>query len=622
MSPGKIGPLMAAVTFASWLTGCSGGNNSNGTGTITTSTYTIGGSISGLTANGLVLADGSQTVSPASGASTFTFSTAVASGASYSVTVQGQPSHETCSVSSGSGTVGTSNVTTVAVSCVANGYTIGGTISGLTASGLVLAEGSQTVSPASGATSFTFPTAIATGSSYSVTVQTQPSGEACSVSNASGTIATSNITNVAVNCATSSEVVLYDFKGGTSDGGCYTTAGTLISHAGLVMDSAGNLYGTTQFGGTNNLGTVFMLTKGSSGSYTEGVLYSFRGGSSDGYWPAAGLILDSSGNLYGTTVLGGTGSCTYSQTVASCGTVFKLTKGSGGSYTESLLHSFDGGVSDGATPYSGLIMDSGGNLYGTTGYGGAGSCTDPAQPTGCGTVFKLAPESGGSYTESLLYSFEGGASDGNEPVAGLIADGGGNLYGTTAIGGSQGCNNFAGCGIVFQLAPDGNGTYTESLLYSFQGLPSDGAWPYGLIMDSAGNLYGTTGEGGTNSYGTGTVFRLAKSSGGGYTEKLLYSFQAGSPGGFAPEAGLIMDSSGNLYGTTQEGGVKGYGAVVELAPGSSGSYSESALYSFQSGTADGALPYAALIMDSGGNLYGTTVMGGANDQGTVFEIIR
>ena len=503
-------------------------------------------------------------------------------------------------------------------------YTIGGIVSGLAAGDNLSLEdngGDMLTVTANG--TFTFATKLTSGSAYSVTVSTQPASPAqgCTVSNGSGT-ATANVTSVAVACTASGEVVLYSFKGGTSDGGYYTTAGTLMSHAELLTDSSGNLYGTTQFGGQDNLGTVFKLAKGSGGSYTENVLYSFQGGASDGSWPVTGLIADSNGNLYGTTLTGGTGSCTISGQPAGCGTVFKLTKTSGGSYTENLLHSFQGGTSDGATPYAALTMDSSGNLYGTTGDGGAGSCTNPVQPAGCGTVFKLALNSNGSYTESVLYSFQGGTTDGNEPQAGLIMDSGGNLYGTTATGGSRSCNNFIGCGTVFKLAPGGNGSYTESLLYSFKGEPGDGAGPSDMVMDSGGNLYGTTAAGGTDGYSIGTVFKLTKGASGSYAESMLHSFQSGAVGGFGPEPGLIMDSGGSLYGAAQEGGADGYGAVFKMAPGSGGSYTESSLYSFQSGSSDGALPFAGVIMDSNGNLYGTTVMGGTNDQGMVFEIVQ
>lgn len=612
--------MVSALAVTTLLTSCSSGGSgtTGGGGTPPPATYSIGGTVSGLAAGDtLSIMDNGGDVLAVTANGTFTFATKLNSGSAYSVTVSAQPASpaQGCAVSNGSGTA-TADVTSVTVTCTTGAYTLGGTISGLAASGLVLAESTQTVSPASGATSFTFPKTLTSGDTYSVTIQTQPSGEGCSLANGSGKVGSSNITNLTVTCGAAAEVVLYNFKGGTSDGGYYTTAGTLMSHAGLIMDSSGNLYGTTQFGGTDNLGTVFKLTKGSGGGFTESVLYSFLGGASDGSWPIASLIIDSNGNLYGTTLVGGTGGCTISGEPAGCGTVFKLTRTSGGSYTESLLYSFQGGASDGAAPSAGLILDSSGNLYGTTGDGGTGSCTNPLQPAGCGTVFKLAADSNGSYTESVLYSFQGGIPDGDEPQAGLIMDSSGNLYGTTASGGSQSCNNFIGCGTVFKLAPGSNGSYTESLLYTFRGEPTDGSAPSSIIVDSGGNLFGTTFSGGTSSYSGGTVFKLTKGSDGSYTESLLIGQ------GPVPEPGLIMDSGGNMYGSTEEGGTYGYGSVVKLVPGNGGSYTESALYSFQSGTSDGDMPFAGVIMDSNGNLFGTTVMGGASDQGMVFEIVQ
>ena len=703
MNPRKTGFLTAAMVFVFCLAGCGGGDGSS---TPPVTSYTVGGTISGLTAGGLVLADGSQTISPASNATSFTFPTAVAVGASYSVAVQTQPSGETCSVSNGSGTVGSSNVTSVSVSCVSN-YTIGGTISGLAASGLILAVGSQTVSPASGATSFTFPGPVAAGTSYSVTVQTQPSGETCTVSNGSGTVgsnnvtsvgvtctliqytiggtisgltasglvlrnnsetisigsgatsftfsntlpsgwsylvqvvsqptglvcsitngsgttASSNVTNVTVTCAASPEVVLYSFQGGTTFSAGNSDGGKPL--AGLITDSSGSFYGSTWIGGTGNCsnknmpngcGTIFKLTKGSNGSYAETVLYSFQGGTADGYYPEAGLIMDSSGNLYGTTTYGGT--CNSS---GGCGTVFKLTKGTNGSYTESVLYSFQGVAIDGATPDAGLIMDSSGNLYGTTTYGGTGNSA-----MGYGTVFKLTTGTNGSYTESVLYSFQDGTADGQWPQAGLVTDSSGNLYGTTYSGGSGDCLDagiLIGCGTVFKLTPGSSGSYTESLLHSFQGGAADGASPEaGLIMDNSGNLFGTTFSGGPAV--TGTVFKLAPGSGGSYTESVLHIFSdAGVPDGGSPSAGLIIDSNGNLYGTTQSGGsaISIGGTVYKLTAGSSGSYTESVLYSFPGPSNDGDGPFSGLLMDSSGNLYGTTTYGGTSGAGTVFEITR
>jgi uncharacterized repeat protein (TIGR03803 family) len=295
--------------------------------------------------------------------------------------------------------------------------------------------------------------------------------------------------------------------------------------AGLIMDGSGNLYGTTEAGGADNYGTVFKLTPGSGGSYTESVLYSFQGGTADGAYPQAGLIMDNSGNLYGTTEEGGTGSCSANGSTIGCGTVFKLTPGSGGCYTESVLHNFQGGTSDGADPWAGLIMDSNGDLYGTTTLGGAsggpGSCSGNGSATGCGTVFKLTLGNGGSYTESVLHYFQGGTSDGANPYAGLIIDSNGNLYGTSSGGGNAAGTTRSGtacsgdsCGTVFRLAPGSGGDYIESLVYSFKAGFSDGSYPdAGLIMDGSGNLYGTTTEGGTGvctPFGCGTVFEIIR----------------------------------------------------------------------------------------------------------------
>ncbi len=352
--------------------------------------------------------------------------------------------------------------------------------------------------------------------------------------------------------------------------------------SGLITDSAGNLYGTTQLGG-KNYGTVFRLAPDGS----ETVLYSFAGGS-DGAGPLAGLIADSAGNLYGTTAKGGGAGCGGH----GCGTVFKLTPDG----TETVLYSFAGG-NDGISPVAGLITDSAGNLYGTTQLGGKNHF---------GTVFKLAPDG----TETVLYRFcfQGDpCTDGGSPYAGLIKDKAGNLYGTTAEGGT-----YSG-GTVFRLAPDGS----ETVLYSFA-RGSDGAYPKaGLIADSAGNLYGTTASGGgtgCGGYGCGTVFKLAPEG----TETVLYAF-TGNDGAY-PEAGVITDSAGNFYGTTQQGGTNDNGTVFKLAPDGT----ETVLYSFAGGS-DGSLPFAGLIADKKGHLYGTTSEGGSTrcygfGCGTVFKL--
>jgi uncharacterized repeat protein (TIGR03803 family) len=213
------------------------------------------------------------------------------------------------------------------------------------------------------------------------------------------------------------------------------------------------------------------------------------------------------------------------------------------------LHKFTGGA-DGGTPSAGLVSDSAGNLYGTTTNGGAGF----------GVVFKLAPNLDGSWTESVLHSFTSGGKDGELPFAGLILDQG-NLYGTTGGGGG---NN---TGVVFQLMQNLDGSWTENVLYAFTGSP-DGEVPTApLIFDSSGNLYGTTSKGGV--YGSGTVFKLTPHSGGAWTENVLYDFTGGDLGG-TPNAGVIFDAKGNLYGTTQFGGANNVGVVFKLKPSSRG----------------------------------------------------
>ena len=359
---------------------------------------------------------------------------------------------------------------------------------------------------------------------------------------------------------------LYAF-GGSPDG-------SNPQYVTLVMDSSGNLFGTTAYGGTGNYGTVFELVN-SGGTYTEKILLNFN--YTNGGYPYAGLIMDSSGNLYGTTYFGGT----YGG-----GTVFELVN-SGGTYTENLLYSFTY-KTDGASPYGALIMDSAGDLFGTTNRGGT---------SGYGTVFELV-NSSGSYTERTLYSFAG-SSDGAYPQAGLVMDSAGNLYGTTTSGGGT-----SNAGTVFELVNSG-GSYTEQVLHSFPSSTGDGVSPLApLVIDASGNLYGTTVSGGAQS--AGTVFELVNSS-GTFTEKILYSFLGGTGDGGNPYGPVTFDSAGNLYGTTVDGGVSGGGTVFKLT-NNSGTFSESVLYPFSGscGTNVGASPEGGLILDAAGNLYGIT----------------
>ncbi|HEY2444321.1 MAG TPA: choice-of-anchor tandem repeat GloVer-containing protein [Rhizomicrobium sp.] len=386
-----------------------------------------------------------------------------------------------------------------------------------------------------------------------------------------GTLALAMLAHLSAAQATTFKV-LHSFTGG-SDGGN-------PGYGSLIMDTNGNLYGATALGGTRGAGTVYELAPDG----TETVLHAFAEGSG-GDGPQA-LVMDSKGNLYGTACCGGAGD----------GIVFKIAPGG----REKIIHTFVGMPNDGATPESALVRDKSGNFYGTTTGGGT---------FGDGAVFKIAADG----TESLLYSFAGG-HDGDNPFAGLIMDKEGNLYGTTGQGGRK-----VSAGTVFKLAPDG----TKTVLYSFKGSPNDGSGPDGtLIFDTAGNLYGTTlGGGRSGCYsgdGCGTVFKLETNG----TETVLHLFKGARKDGANLVAGMIADSAGNLYGTTEFGrglngcnGSFGCGTVFELAPDGA----ETILHSFRNGS-EGANPVAGLVADGAGNLYGTTAEGGAYGYGTVFEI--
>ena len=352
--------------------------------------------------------------------------------------------------------------------------------------------------------------------------------------------------------------------------------------------------------------------------YAESVPYTFTG-SSDGAAPAASLILDSKGNLYGTATNGGDTSgtnCPGQNPPTGCGVVFELSPpaGGSGSWTENVLYTFTG-ASDGSTPEAGVILYNG-NLYGTAAYGGDLSGSNCVALNGCGVVFELSPPSGGSgpWTEKVLYTFTGG-NDGSVPLASLIFDAKGNLYGTTGGGGAS------GYGVVFELTPPsgGNGSWTESVIYPFTGGSDGGSPEAALIFDSSGNLYGTASIGGghCNGIGCGVVFELTPNS-PVWTETVLYTFTGGSDGA-SPEAGLIFDSNGNLYSTATLGGymtgpvckpTKGCGVLFELTPPSGGGapWTETVLYAFTDEN-DGAYPQSTLVLE-GGNLYGTALLGG------------
>jgi uncharacterized repeat protein (TIGR03803 family) len=363
------------------------------------------------------------------------------------------------------------------------------------------------------------------------------------------------------------------------------------------MDATRNLYGVTTTGGVKGGGTAFELSP-SAGRWTETILH-FFGNGLDGQVPRTSLIRDVGGNLYGTTNKGGA----YGG-IDSYGMAFELSPQGNGIWSETDLHDFGATATDGQTPWAGLVADAAGNLYGTTNQGGVNSV---------GTVYKLSKTSGGKWVEQIIHNFTGLDS---YPVGSLLVDSAGNLYGVTSQG--------SGVGTVFELKPTTKSSWKHTVLHSFSG--SDGRDPYaGVIMDSAGNLYGTTtyGGSGTCQYGCGVVYELERQTGGGWKEKILHQFANDGIDGVNPFGKLVMDAAGNLYGTTFYGGratCGGCGVVYELIQSAGGSWTEKIVHSFGATGTDGANPYAELILDPEGNLYGTTYSGGTLGWGTVFQL--
>lgn len=380
--------------------------------------------------------------------------------------------------------------------------------------------------------------------------------------------------------------VLHAFTGGLDGGGPYTGA----------VDAAGNFYGTAG-GGAHHSGMVFKLSQ-KNGTWVVSALYNFMGGS-DGEGPQNGVVFGHDGALYGTTVAGGT---------ASDGTVFKLQPSPTICHSilcpwdETVVHSFAGGA-DGAQPSSSISFDAAGNFYGTTQNGGAGMYCGQ---TGCGVVYKLSPANGG-WTESIVYAFNGGA-DGENPAGGVVMNAAGDFFGT--------CNdNCPIHGSVYELTPNGSG-YTKSWLYKFTG-GSDGAGPNGLIIDSSGNLYGTTTADGSG--GGGTAYDL-QPQGSQWFFGVLYPLVNLNPHDYGPLAPLTMDAAGNLYGTSFSGGQYGAGSVFKLTR-AGGGWNYTSLHDFTGGD-DGGGPESPVVLDSQGNVYGTTYFNGLYSQGVAFKITQ
>ncbi len=387
-------------------------------------------------------------------------------------------------------------------------------------------------------------------------------------------------------------------------------SGGAIPQAPLIVGSRGELYGTASDGGAFGYGTVFKATPGRSG-YKLTTLYAFQG-NTDGSYPVAGLLTDSQGALYGTTVSGGEPGC---EGGSQCGTVFKLTPARSG-YTETVLHRFQGG-GDGSAPFGGLIEDATGALYGATTKGGGPGCPGSGS-SGCGVVYKLSLIHGG-YKEHVLHRFSG--NDGASPISSLLnLDG--TLFGTTTAGGPL------GLGTVFALTPSGS-RYTRRVIYSFQG-GSDGATPAAnLIADASGALYSTTESGGGSSCwdsACGTVFKLTP-AGSTYSERVLYAFKGAleNDGADPASAGLILNKRGDLFGTTISGGITsqcdgfgGCGTAFELLPRGS-AYIERVLYAFP-GPPEASQPQGGLAEAPDGSLFGTTQSGGQYGRGAAYRL--
>jgi uncharacterized repeat protein (TIGR03803 family) len=400
------------------------------------------------------------------------------------------------------------------------------------------------------------------------------------------------------------EKILVGFRTAGQDGN--------LPSGGVIRDAAGNFYGVTQGGGpggNRGNGAVYEVSPAANGGWTAKSLYVFHAGTQDGQDPLGGLVMDSAGNLFGTTSLGGTNLCSDGfDNPTGCGTAFELSPSGSGGWTEKIIYNFG---QDAWSPGASMIIDAAGNLYGTTGRSG------DLDSVG-GTVFELQ-HNGDQWTRTTLHTFGQDEGDGAGPTGPLVFDKAGNLYGATVVGGNAG-----GGGVVFRLSNTGSG-WAEDILFNFvptSTLPSGGSQPNGgLIFDSAGNLYGTTNAGGIRlAQGCGVVFQLTPTSSGTWNENVLHQILCNQNGVANPLAGMVIDSAGRLFGTTGFGGSSITGTVFELKPLANGAWAYSVMYTFQGSPKDGQEPNASLLLDSKGNLYGTTEFGGPSGFGTLFEI--
>ena len=377
----------------------------------------------------------------------------------------------------------------------------------------------------------------------------------------------------------SGTTVIYSFKGGVD--------GSYID-SDLVIDSAGNLYGTSVKGGAHASGTVWQLHPNGDGTWTHIVLYNFTGGA-DGAEPYKGVTLDTAGELYGTAVTGGGGACE-----GGCGVAYKLSN-NGGVWTENVLHAFQG-TDDGQGPGARLTVDQDGTVYGMAPTGGA---------YGAGTIYAMAPGKHGTKFK-IIHAFTGGA-DGAGGSAGALVLKSGDVYGSATSGG------VFGEGTIYQLTRKGRG-WKFRVLYSFQDQP-DGGFPYGgLALDPLGNIYGTTYYAGANDLGC--VYELSQGPRGKWKERVLYSFNGAD--GADSIANVNFDTAGNIYSVTSQGGAANFGVIFRLRPKLSGKWGETVVHSF-AGVPDGALAYNGMVDDGHGHFFGATTRGGAGDHGAIYQ---
>jgi len=386
---------------------------------------------------------------------------------------------------------------------------------------------------------------------------------------------------LSVSAFAQTESVLYTFTGG-SDGSGPTGS--------LIFDAAGNLYGTTDAGGVNDgnggKGVVFELSPVSGGGWTETALYAFQGGT-DGEVAVGGVTSDASGNLYGATNYGG---------AHNLGTIFELSPAGGGSWTEKVIYSFAGGA-DGSYPNGGLAFDAAGNLYGTTVLGGAHNQ---------GTIFELSPTGGGGWTESVILTCS--LASGERPTGSVVFDSNGNLYSTASIGGSSNAGTVLRLRLVL-------GVWKAKVIHTFLN-GADGSEPLAGLVFQSPRLYGTTQTGG--SFGSGTAFVLVPAAGGTWTNHILHNFGAFDDGLF-PSTPVALNAAGNVFGVTGSGGTLGNGMAFELAL-TGGTWVETNLHNFNTGTDVGG-PEGGVVLDGSGNLYGTGHNGGSFGAGAVYEIV-